>query len=261
MTRTLILCVSPAAFAAGLLLVQCSSSSSHPSTDGGHADVAEHKDAGHSSGSSEAKKDGGASKSSSESSKESSGSSSSRSSKDAGDEDARFNAAAGDTDASCKPPEHGRNCTPGEIVCADKACAVPANECCQTTTDSGKTEATCDKAGTACAGMVRSCAEAADCGDFKACCLDVTGADGEGTTSCKAGPPCPKGAHLGAQICRSREECKAKECIFYDCGSVSIEACEGTLTGSAASTCTKASSGSGSSSGTGTGTGKGSSSA
>ena len=96
--------------------------------------------------------------------------------------------------------------------------------------------------------------EAADCGEGKACCLDATGTD-EGTYSCKDAPPCPKGKVLGAQICRSKDECKAKACIFYDCAGSTIEACEDTLTGSAASECKKAGTGTGSGTGTGTGSG------
>jgi hypothetical protein len=93
------------------------------------------------------------------------------------------------------------------------------------------------------------CAEAADCGNNKACCLDVVASKSK--TTCQDAPPCPKTGALAAQICRSDNECKSKECAFFDCKDSTIEACVGTLTGANASACTRAGSGSGSSSGSG----------
>jgi len=247
MTRNWMIYASPVAFAAGLLLVHCSSSSSTTSEDAG-------MDGSAGSGSGTTKGSGsGTTKGSGSGTTKGSGSGSMTGSGSA------FNAAAGDMGSECVPPAGGSTCTPGTISCGSgSGVSVPANQCCHTSTG-WETQT----GGATCSGNLLTCNEAADCTGNKICCLLVTDTAGDGTTSCQDGPTCPPGSNIAsAQICRSNNECESGKCSLYTCTAapgVFIEACEipGGLLGSTCSLYTPGS-GSGSSMGSGSGSSMGS---
>jgi hypothetical protein len=114
-------------------------------------------------------------------------------------------------------------------MCNNAECAVPANECCNTGTN---TEA-CLPAGMACSGNKISCDEKADCTGGQVCCLDVTNELTDAfTISCLA--TC--GTGIGkAQICTTNAECSGGACSVYNCENNLTEACESP----AASFCSK----------------------
>jgi hypothetical protein len=228
MTRNWILCGSPAAFFAGLLMVHCSSSSTPaPLPDAGHSSSSSSSSSATSSSSTSASSVSSSSKTSSTGT--SAGSSSSSGVKDAGPGLPDVNSQAGDQPDACVPTEGGKACSPGTVGCGtDASCAVPANFCCDTDTSE-----TCVAAGGTCTGGTEiSCNEAADCptaGDI--CCILSTGlTKSSASVSCQPGPICPKSTTgetiASSQICRSDKECASGKCQFWSCAGNVLQTCE-----------------------------------
>jgi len=161
---------------------------------------------------------------------------------DGGGDDGGFSDGGGGDDAGgvCVPPQGGPPCTPEAISCGSNTCSTTGDQCCEV---SGS-PSVCQPADTAlCPGNIVQCEETADCPkEDDICCLDVTAASpASSITSCQTGPTCPATSQLAyAQICRSDTECASGTCVIYSClgGTITIEACKGTLNGALAGTCT-----------------------
>ena len=127
--------------------------------------------------------------------------------------DAAPDARVPDADAGARDADAGP--LPGEIACGASPCPVPASQCC-----SDVDASTCDPAGSACTGLVRTCDEAADCDPGEVCCVTQI-APKRFATACKAS--CDVGE---PQACASSAECgDAGACLPWRCGAVDVKTC------------------------------------
>ncbi len=125
---------------------------------------------------------------------------------------AAVDSGGADADAGAQDADASK---PGEIACGAATCPVPTRQCCNDVD-----AATCDPAGSACAGLVRACDEAADCDPGNVCCVtDI--APKRFAAECK--PACDPGEH---QACTSAAECgDAGACLPWRCGTIDVKTC------------------------------------
>jgi len=241
MTRSWMLYASPFAFAAGMTLVHCSSSSSTGAgpVDSGKMDTGKgNSGSGSASGTGSTKHDAGGSSSGSGSS-----SGTGTGVKDAGS-DAFNGYQSGDQPDACAIPDGGTTCTPGTMNCVDGGggCGFPAHQCCEVPDAGNVCQPFTGADAATCGGDVIQCEESGDCTAGNICCLNaLTASPATALISCQPAPTCSQGMGIASgQICRSNNECASGECIIYSClaNSVTIQACKGTVNGALAGTCT-----------------------
>ncbi len=235
MTRNTILSASLAC--AGLMMVNCSSSSSSGGSSSSES----------SSGSKSSSTGSSGSKTSSSGSSKSSGSASSSSASKSASSSSAFTgyapfvgsdagAAAGDYGKECVTPDGGTKCSPGTITCGTgPTCDLTTEYCCHGASTDSCLALTkpCSPASTSTPVL---CQEAADCPTGEVCCI-ATPNTASGVVSCQAliqgagdagmvCPPAPGPTTVAqAQICRSDNECASKKCQDWNCAGTEIEAC------------------------------------
>jgi hypothetical protein len=208
MTRTWMLCASPFAFAAGMMLVHCSSSSSTgttPPNDAGKMDTGAKKDAGTGKGTGTG------------------------TGKGTGTGTGKGTGTGTGSGAGFDAGMHS-------ITCGGAACETPANVCCDTKDSQGNAVYTCQAASAQCGGSAISCFGTTDCSSGAICCLNAE-SPSAAILSCQAGTVCPTEQLASAQICATDADCANDSCIVYNCLGSIIEACKGTIAGGLGQAC------------------------
>jgi hypothetical protein len=223
MTRPWIVCASTAAFAAGMMLVHCSSSSSTGTgSDAGTGHDA--KGAGTGTGTGTATGPGsstGSGTSATSGTGTGTGSGSSTTSGTGSGPASGSGSGLTDThDAGpCVGPTGGAACDPGNVECNNMQCAVPGHVCC----DDGTTPACVGV--TATCGTPITCDEKSDCPDGQFCCLVATSLSAF-TITCQTAA-CTVNNVGSTQVCKTNAECPNGACNIYSCGNPAqvTEAC------------------------------------
>jgi len=111
---------------------------------------------------------------------------------------------------------------PGNVTCSGASCGVPANYCC----DMGDAGQSCVPGTTSsCAGLRRSCDEAADCTGQDVCCVNPSQAMALFySTTCM--PPSYCDPFISPQICKTDAECANNQpCVAQMCNGYLIRSC------------------------------------